>query len=119
MANPNWKALTHLYIGSANLALTTSYQDLIAAVPSGEAMTVEAIFVSNIHASKTGRVTVVHRKGGTDYPVAYNRTVAVRSNINVLLGKPLYLNEGDSVKILAFENSTLVAVAPTTQVDEA
>lgn len=118
MANPNLKDVTHLYIGTEVQVPTTSFADLHAAVGSGLVRTVEAIFCTNIHASTTAKVTIVHRKSGVDYEVAKERTIAVRSTINAILGKPLYLNEGDSVKVKVALNSTLSVVSPYTEMDE-
>jgi len=112
MAAPNLKSLTSAIIDSKVLVPTTTYADLYAAVATGHALSVEAIFATNVHATKVAKVSVVVTQGGTDYLIAHERTVATRTTINVILGRPVYLAEGDSIRVKTFEDTTAEVVSP-------
>ena len=112
MAAPNLISLTTVNIKTAILAGPTSVTDLIAAVASGKAVNIEAVYCSNIHASLAAYATVIHKQGGTEYKIANRQRVSTNQTINVLLGKPLYLEEGDSLLVQADAVSTLIFFAP-------
>src|ERR1051326_2668055 len=108
MAAPNLKALLTVNGKSALLAATTSETDLISAVATGHLIVVEPIYVTNIHATAAGKITVIHSRGtGGEWRYARNKTVGIRTTINALLGKPAYLEEGDSLVVQADANSVL------------
>lgn len=117
MSAPNLLALTTRTIDTAIALATTSVADLIAAVASGHAYSVEAVFCSNYHASTAGYITVIHKKGGTEYKVVGSLRVSAGQMLNALLGKPLYLAEGDSLRIQADADSVFVCLAPYSNVN--
>jgi hypothetical protein len=112
MAAPNLLALTTVQVDTAHANATTSAADLIAAITTGHARKIESIIATNIHATVIGEITVWHRKGGTDHMIANATRVPLRSSVNLLLGSPLYLAEGDSLKIQASANSNIHVTAP-------
>src|SRR5450759_4216939 len=99
MAAPNLLALTTVHADTAILPATNSETDLLAAIATNHVGNIEAIYCANIHATVVGWITVIHKKGGTDYTIAYQTRIPVKTTINVLLGKPLYLAEGDSLRV--------------------
>lgn len=114
MAAPNLLALTTIKAQTAILEATTSETDLIAAVTTSHAYNVEAIYCSNIHATVVGWVTVIHKQAGTDHQIAHQTRIPVKTTINALYGKPLYLAEGDSIRIIANQASNVAVFAPYT-----
>lgn len=116
MAAPNLLALTTRTIDTAIADATTSVADLIAAITTGHAFSVEAVFCSNYHASLAGYITVIHKKGGTEHIIVGKLRVSAGQMLNALLGKPLYLAEGDSLRIQADANSVFTCFAPYSDV---
>ena len=116
MAAPNLLALTTVNIDTAILEVTDSTTDLIAAVATGHAINVEAVFCANIHASVVGWITVIHKKGGTEHKVVNQLRVPVKTTLNALLGKPLYLAEGDSLRVVANASNNIACFAPYSNV---
>lgn len=112
MAQPNLIALTSVKITTAILEATNTETDLIPALATGHSAIVEAIFCSNIHATVVGWATVILKRSGTDHEVAHQLRVPVKQTVNALLGKPLYLFEGDSVRIIANASSNIAVFAP-------
>lgn len=99
MAAPNLKSLTTVIADTSPFDCTsTTIADVIAAVTTGHVKVLAAIFVTNYHATVQAYVTVVHKKGGVEYEIACNRAVAVKTTVNLLLGKELHLAEGDSLR---------------------
>jgi hypothetical protein len=114
MAAPNINAaglivLVDTLIHEATSAVTTVTSSTVAA---DHARRIDAIYASNFHATSIGEITVWHRKGGVDYPIATQERVPLRQKINVLIGGPLNMAEGDSLKVQANANSNVVIFAP-------
>jgi len=112
MAAPNLLALATVYIDTAVLAATATETDLIAAVATGKAVSVEAIYCANIHATDSGWVTVILTKTAVNRTITYQQRIQVKTTINPLLGRPLYLAEGDSLRITANAASNVYVTAP-------
>jgi hypothetical protein len=112
MAAPNLLFLTTVNVKTAMFDATASAAEFIAAVATGHAYKLEALFATNVHASVLGTITVWHRRSGTDKIVVLEQRVPLRSTVNVLLGAPLYLEEGDSVKVQANAASNVRVWAP-------
>jgi len=113
MAECNLKSATlAVNIQPYTVAVATAFADLVPAVAADNAVHLEAIFVTNIHATLACRVTIVHRIGGVDVEIAFNKAVSRGATLNFLINKPLYLKVGDSVKIKSESNATASVVAP-------
>jgi len=112
MAAPNLASATATVNGkTAHLALTNSASDIIAAVATGHCFRVEAVFCANKTAA-AHPVTVYHKASATSYEIAYQMSVPGNATINVLDGKILYLEEGDSLTGLSDASTQIVATAP-------
>lgn len=116
MAAPNLRSLTTVVIKTAILEATNTMTDLIAAVASDHATNVEAVFASNIHASVAGWVTLVHKRSGTEHIIANQQRVNTKQTLNLLLGKSIYLEEGDSLRVQANASSNICVEAPYSDV---
>lgn len=114
MAAPSLIALTTVNIKTAIADATTSEADLIASIASGHAANVEAVFASNNHSSLAGYIWVCVRRSSSSKIISNGQRVNTKQTINVLLGKPLYLEEGDQLRIYADANGIFTCFAPYT-----
>lgn len=114
MTTPNLLALNTIEVGTALLPLTTSMTDLIPAVPTDHTFEVTAIFVTNIHDTVVPFVTVVLKRGGTEYKICNQTRVQTKAApMNVLAaGRTIFLEEGDSLRAMAHANSLAIAYVP-------
>lgn len=116
MSAPNLKSLTTVNIDTAYGYALDTQTDLIPAVTTGHALSVEAIYVTNKHATSSGAISVIHRHGGAspvdDVYLATNRTISIKTMVNLLGGKPVYLAEGDSLVMVASAPSIFDVEAP-------
>ncbi len=96
MSAPNLVSPTTVNGKTAHLALTGSAADIIAAVTTSHVYHVQAIFCANITAA-AHPVSIFHKAGGTSYDIAKSISVPANATINVLDGKVLWLEEGDSL----------------------
>src|SRR5690242_6533907 len=112
MAAPNLLSLTTINGKTAHLAATNTETDLIAAVTTSHVVHVQAVWAANIHASTVGWVSMWHKAGGTEYQMANQITVPLNAAINLLDGKELYLEEGDSLRIQVNASSNISVNAP-------
>lgn len=112
MAAPNIAGSSVAVNGKTyTLAPTNTETDIIAAVATGHCIRVEAVMVSNIHATNDGWITLVHKRGGNTIRVPYQLPVPVGATFNILDGEILYLEEGDSLRMTANASSYLEAWA--------
>jgi hypothetical protein len=86
--------------------------DLIPAVAADSLANVEAIFCANIHDTQAGWITLIHKKGGIEYILTNKLRVAPKTTLNAILGKPLYLPEGDSPRAKANADDNIICLAP-------
>lgn len=111
MAAPNLTSLTTVTGKTAHLNLTNSAADIIAAIATGHVAHVQAIYCSNITA--TGHpVSIFHKAGGTSYSIVTSTVVPANASMNVLDGKVLYLEEGDSLTGNSDASSQITVNAP-------
>ena len=111
MAVPNLKSAT-LVVNPAKAVLTltaTAMTDIISAVPTDHAYAIEQIAVTNT-GSVSATVTIVLKTATVEYELAKNRTVAVKTSVNIALGRAHLLNEGDSLRGLVLTAGMAVAV---------
>lgn len=103
MANPNLAAAGNIYGKTDVLNVTTTATAITSnAAASGKVIKVNSLVVSNITGSSPVAVNVDLFRNSTAYRVA--STVYVPANASlVVIGKenPLYLMEGDSLRITA------------------
>lgn len=113
MSAPNILSPASITGGTAVLALTASAQSIIAnAGASGKLYKVLSLYVANIHASATGWVTVDVYRSSVGYRVTYQLSVPLNATA-VPIGRdaPLYLEEGDELRLTGNASSNLEAVA--------
>ncbi len=110
MAAPNLVSPTTINGKTYPLALTNAAQDLVAAVATGHCFRCQAIYCSNITAA-SHIVTVNHKRSGTSVPILYQFPVPANAAVNVLDGKVIYLEEGDSLTALSDASSQIDAIA--------
>lgn len=113
MAAPNINLTTTVVnIDSLHFEATDAAATVTSStVASNHARKIEAIFATNISAT-VATISVWHRKGGVDGPITVNERISLGQKINVLLGAPLYMAEGDSLKVQANADDAVHIVAP-------
>lgn len=111
MAAPNIVSPSSLLGKTAHLALTGSAADIIAAVTTGHVYHVQAIYCANKTAA-AHPVSIFHKAGGTSYELALTMNVPANATINVLDGKILWLEEGDSLTGNSDASTQIVVNAP-------
>jgi hypothetical protein len=116
MAAPNLLNPTTATGKIFGLALTTSAQSIITnAAASGTVVRVNALTVANVNGTANADVTVNIVRSVTNsgtYRAAFTVTVPFDASL-VVIGKDnfIYLEEGDSLQVLASAGSYLEAVA--------
>lgn len=120
MTAPNLLALTDIHAGTAKLELTTSMQDVIAAVPTDHLFEITAIFVTNIHDTVIPFVTVVLKRAGTEYMICNQTRIQTKAApMNVLAaGRTIFLQEGDSLRAKASAVSLAILYCPYNDMHE-
>lgn len=109
MANPNLLSLTTVNAKSAVQAATTSATAIVTnSASSGTLIKVTALFLTNISALTKAATIDVYRSS-TAYNILKDVDIPAGSSIDVV-SKTIYLEEGDSLRITAAENSTIHAV---------
>ena len=117
MAAPNIVSVTTIR-GKSNVAnlTTTSSSVIVNDANSGKVFKINTIIVSNVDGTNAGNVSVELFKfgaqnastglGNTTYAIANVVTVPAKSSLDIL-GKSLYLEEGDHLKAKADANIRL------------
>lgn len=110
MAAPNILSLSTITGKTAVLAITTSAQNIVSnAASSGKVLKVNGLWISNVDGTNSADVTIDVYRSSTAYHVA--KTVPVAADATVqFLDKPLYLEEGDALRLTASANSDLEGV---------
>ncbi len=103
MTTPNLLSLSSIEAGTAELELTASSAEVIAAVPTDHLFEITAIFITNIHDTVVPFVTVYLKRGGTERIICNQTRIQTKSiPTNVLAsGRTMYLQEGDSLRAKA------------------
>lgn len=112
MANPNLATAGNIYGKTDVLDVTTTATAITSnASSSGKVLKVNALVVSNVNGSANVDVNVDLYRSSTAYFVAKTVSVPADSSI-VILGKenPIYLAEGDSLRVTASSNSYAHAI---------
>lgn len=113
MSAPNVAAATTCTSDSNVLAVTNSATAIVTnAAASGKVYVVKSLYVTNIHASATGTITAQVNRSSVDYRIAYQISVAIGTTIVlVTCESPVYLLEGDTLKLIADASTKLEAFA--------
>jgi hypothetical protein len=113
MSALNIKAVATITANNAGLALTTSAQDLIAAIATSHVALVDSIYASNVDGAVAETITVRVVKSG---PLTYHlaKTISVPAGATVIIVSKedaIELMEGDKVTALAGSSSKIEAFA--------
>lgn len=111
MANPNIVDVTSIYGKTVGGVVTTSnVAALTNAAASGKIYKVNSLYLSNVDGTNSADITVEFLDAGTATAFNIANTVAVPADASlVLISKDtsLYLEEGDSIRLLASANGDL------------
>lgn len=110
MANPNIVNVTAIYGKTAVLAVTTSATAIVTnSAASNKIFKVNALYVSNVDGTNNAEITVDVFRSSTAYRIASTIVVPADATLDVI-SNPIYLEEGDSLRLTANANSDLEAV---------
>lgn len=110
MANPNIVNVTAIYGKTAVLAVTTTATAIVTnSAASNKVFKVNALYVSNIDGTNNAEITVDVFRSSTAYRIASTIVVPADATLDVI-SNPIYLEEGDSLRLTANANSDLEAV---------
>lgn len=111
MANPNIVDVTSIYGKTVGGVVTTStVAALTNSAASGKIYKVNSLYVSNVDGAASANITVEFLDAGTATAFNIANTVAVPADTSlVLISKDtsIYLEEGDSIRLLASANGDL------------
>ena len=113
MANPNLFSASSVFGKTAGLALTTSNQTIVSnAASSGKLYKINTLMIANVDGAASADVTVELLKSGTAYKLLNTVPVpADASLVAISRDNQIYLEENDSIRLLASASSDLVATA--------
>jgi hypothetical protein len=110
MANPNIVNVTAIYGKTAVLAVTTSATAIVTnSAASNKVLKVNALYVANVDGTNNAEITVDVFRSSTAYKIASTIVVPADATLDVI-SNPIYLEEGDSLRLTANANSDLEAV---------
>ena len=110
MAAPNIIGATTITGKTAVLSVTTSPTDILAnAAASGKVLKCNTLLVANVDGTANASVNVEVYRSSTSYYIAYTMTVPAGATLDMLTS-PLYLEEGDSLRLTANVNGDLQGV---------
>lgn len=110
MAAPNIVNVTAIYGKTAVQAVGTSATAIVTnSAASGKVLKVNALYVSNVDGTNNAEVSVDLFRSSTAYFVAKTVVVPADATLDVV-SKPIYLEEGDSLRLTANATSYIAAV---------
>lgn len=109
MAAPNIVNVTSIKGKTAMLAVTSN-PTAIVTCGTNTVLKINGLFITNIHASSTGLLTVDISRSGTIRHLAKNIAVPVNEMIDILGNKSIYLEENDFLRVTCDANSVLESV---------
>lgn len=110
MAAPNLVSVSNIYGKSAVQAVSDSATAILTnSGGSGKVLKVNALYVANVDATNNDAITADLYRSATPYRIAFGTTVPVGGTVSIL-DEPIYLEEGDSIRLTAANASRLEAV---------
>jgi len=110
MSNPNIVAVSTINGNTAVQAVGTSATAIVTnSAASGKIYKVNLLIVSNIDGTSSAEATVDLFRSSTAYHIAKTVVVPADASLDVL-SKPLYLLEGDALRLTASATGDLEAV---------
>lgn len=111
MAIPNLNAPTKVEGKNAALAITTTPAAIISnAAASGKTLRINILFVANIDGASAADVTIDVYDGTTPYRMVSTVSVPADAVLSVIEDRPLYIMEGQSLRLTASASGDLEAV---------
>lgn len=110
MAAPNIVNVTTITGKTAVQAVGTSATAIVTnSAASGKVFKVNALYVANVDGALSADLTVDLYRSSTAYRIAYTVSVPPDASLDVIT-KPIYLEEGDSLRLTANAANDLEAV---------
>lgn len=110
MAAPNIVNVSTITGKTAVQAVTTSATAIVTnSAASGKVIKINALYVSNVDGTNNADINVDIFRSSVAYHVAKTILVPADSTLDVI-SKPIYLEEGDSLRLTASATSDLEAV---------
>lgn len=110
MAAPNLISASAIYGKTAVLAVTTSATAIVTnSAASGKVLKINALYVANVDGTNNAEITADVFRSSVAYKIASTMVVPADGAVS-LLDQPIYLEEGDSLRLTANANSDLEAV---------
>jgi len=110
MAAPNIVGVTTITGKTAVLAITTSPLAIVTnSGSSGKVFKINALYISNVDGANSASVNVDLFRSSVAYRIAFTIDVPGDASLDVIT-KPIYLEEGDSLRLTASAASDLEAV---------
>jgi len=110
MAAPNIVAVTTIIGKTAVQAVGTSATAIVTnSSGSNKVLKVNALYVANVDGSASADITADVFRSSTAYRIAFTVTVPADASLDIL-SKPIYLEEGDSLRLTASASGDLEAV---------
>lgn len=117
MAAPNLLAPSTITGKTAVQAVTTSATAIVTnSAASGKVIKVNALYVSNVDGTNNADINVDVFRSSVAYHVAKTIVVPADATLDVI-SKPIYLEEGDSLRLTANANSDVEAVCSYEEVE--
>lgn len=112
MTAPNVFATATITSTNAVLAVTNSATAIVAAPGTGKVAMVKSLYITNVHATLSGTITVDVFQSSTQYRILNAVTVPINCSI-VPIGTdaPIFLTETDTLRLTADANGKFEAVA--------
>ena len=110
MAAPNIVSVSTITGKTVGLAVTTSATAIVAnSAASGKALKVNALYVSNVDGTDNADITIDIFRSSVAYHIGKTIVVPADATLDVI-SKPIYLEEGDTLRLTANAASDLEAV---------
>jgi hypothetical protein len=111
MASPNLNSPTKVEGKNAKMAVGTSSATVLAnADGSNSTLRVVSLFFANTDGTSAADVTAVVHDGTTSYHLCKTVSVPADSTVEIVSGKPVYLAEGDSLRLSASAAGDIEAI---------
>lgn len=110
MAAPNLVSVSAIYGKTAVQAVGTSATAIVTnSAASGKVLKLNALYVANVDGTNNAEITVDVYRSSTPYRIASTIVVPADASLSVL-DEPIYLEEGDSLRLTANAAGDLEAV---------
>ena len=110
MAAPNIVEVSTITAKTAVQAIGTSATAIVSnSASSGKVFKINALYISNVDGTNNAEINVDFYRSSTAYHIAKTIVVPADATLDVI-SKPVYLEEGDSLRLTANAASDLEAV---------